>query len=396
MKILWIKTELLHPVDKGGRIRTYQMLRALRKHHEVTYLCLHERAEIHEAIQKADEYCTNLVTVDFKPPAKGSFGYLIALLKNAFSRLPYAVGRYQSVALSRRILDLAPEHDLVVCDFLAPSCNVSDGVAAKAVLFQHNVEAMIWERHASVPQSRIRKAFMCLQWQRMRRFEAAECRRFARVIAVSEVDAAVMRRDYGVASAAAIATGVDTDYFTPPQRFERQSSNMVFVGSMDWVPNEDGMRWFMTDVLPRIRKVVPDATLTIVGRSPSSEMFALAERVGGVKVTGTVPDVRPYMHRAALSIVPLRIGGGTRLKIFESMAAGLPVVSTSIGAEGLSVESGVHFARADTPEDLSSEICTLLRDRTRASRMADAALAYVRQNCSWDAVSEEFIAISCA
>ena len=391
MHILWIKTEFLHPVDKGGRIRTYQMLRALKREHRVTYLTLDDGTAAPNAEELALEYADVVERVTFTPPAKGSAGFFLDLLRNVFSSLPYAVARYRSRALRDRIRELcaAGDVDVVVCDFLAPSLNVPDGLGQPTVLFQHNVEAMIWERHATVAKHPVKRAYMRRQWQRMLRHEQRECARFDHVIAVSAEDAAVFREQYGVAEASHVPTGVDTAYFRPTGQVGRNMHEIVFTGSMDWMPNEDAIRWFVKDILPLVRARVPDATLTVVGRNPSASIRALGDDPA-ITVTGSVPDVRPYIERAAAFIVPIRIGGGTRLKIFEAMAMERPVVSTAIGAEGLPVRDGVDALLADTPEAFADAVVRLLLDPALASRIGDAAASEVRAEYGWDRVAARF------
>ncbi len=391
MHILWIKTELLHPVDKGGRIRTYQMLRSLSRRHHVTYLCLDDGLAASDAIERAREYAQELIVVPFRPAAKRSVGFWVDLLRSLFSPLPYAIARYRSPELRERVQQLAGAADLIVCDFLFPSLNVPDGLLPPAVLFEHNVEATIWQRYVSVPQHPVRRAYMRLQWQRMLRHEARECRRFAHVIAVSPIDAEVIRREYAVASVGHVPTGVDLEYFSASRPRQPESRELVFIGSMDWMPNEDGIRWFATDVFGRVQERIPGTRLLVVGRSPSRGMRALAARNPAIEMTGTVADVRPYLERAAVCVVPLRVGGGTRLKIYEAMSMGVPVVSTAIGAEGLPLRNDEHLLIADTADDQVSAICALLTDRTRASRLAAAARRHVQEHCSWDAVAEGFL-----
>lgn len=392
MRILWIKTELLHPVDKGGRIRTYQMLRALMKHHHVTYLCLDDGCAAADARERAREYCTELATIPFHPSRKFGPAYFGDLARNLFSSLPYAISRYRSEAQRAEIERLAPTHDLIVCDFLTPSQNVPAALGPRAVLFQHNVEAIIWQRHASVAKDPVRRWYFREQWRRMKHFEAEECRRFDRVIAVSEADAAAIRSEYGVEDVRSVPTGVDLEYFTAPASSAREGSELLFVGSMDWMPNEDGIRWFAESVFGRVRARVPDATLTIVGRTPSEKLRNLAERSPGMRLTGTVPDVRPYLARARICVVPLRIGGGTRIKIYEAMAMGIPVVSTTIGAEGLPLAHGEQLLLADTQEEQAEAIVRLLSSPEEAGRLAANALQFVRQHGSWSAVAAKFLA----
>jgi glycosyltransferase involved in cell wall biosynthesis len=188
-----------------------------------------------------------------------------------------------------------------------------------------------------------------------------------------------------------VPTGVDLDYFSASLR-PRQSRELVFVGSMDWMPNDDGIRWFASEIFARIQARVAGARLTVVGRSPSAAMCALAAHNPAIEVTGTVADVRPYLERAAVSVVPLRIGGGTRLKIYEAMAMGIPVVATTIGAEGLPVRQGEQLLIADSTDEQVEGICVLLTDQRRALALAANALRHVQEHCSWDAVAERFLA----
>lgn len=391
MRILWIKTELLHPIDKGGKIRTYQMLRSLARDHDVTYLCLDDGSASSEDRKNAHEYCTRLVTVPFHPTKKRSLAFFIDLLKNMFSNLPYAVSRYHSKLLRQRVTELAHEHDLVICDFLFPSYSVPDGLQVPTVLFQHNVEALIWERRASVPQNLIRRAYMREQWRRMRRFEREECRRLDHVVAVSSSDAHIFRSEYEVRSVSDVPTGVDLEFFSPRAPRPEDNPELIFVGSMDWLPNEDAVCWFCEEILGRVRGLEPRVRLTIVGRSPGAAVRKLAEENSGIVVTGTVPDVRPYLERGAVFVVPLRIGGGTRLKIYEAMAMGIPMVSTTIGAEGLPVRNEEHLLIADTPEEQATAIIRLLENARLASDLAGNALRLVRDQGSWDSVANRFL-----
>jgi glycosyltransferase involved in cell wall biosynthesis len=391
VRILWIKTELLHPVDKGGKIRTYQMLRALKRHHHVTYLSLDDGGSAPDAVALSGEYAQETIVVPFAPAPKAGPCFYAALVGNLFSRLPYAVGRYQSAELRKQVARLAPAADLVVCDFLMPAVNLDDQLQSRSILFQHNVEAMIWKRHCAVPQNEFRRAYVRLQWRRMERFESTTCRHFAHVVAVSEADAQLFRAEYGVKSVSDVPTGVDLDYFSVGADCNRNPMELMFVGSMDWMPNDEGIRWFAAEVFSLVQRQIPGAKLTVVGRSPSAATRALATRNSAIEVTGTVPDVRPFLQRAALSVVPLRIGGGTRLKIYEAMAAGTPIVSTTIGAEGLPVRDGEHLRLADSPTDQAAVIVELLRQPTAARRLAKNALAFVERHCSWDSVAQQFI-----
>jgi glycosyltransferase involved in cell wall biosynthesis len=189
--------------------------------------------------------------------------------------------------------------------------------------------------------------------------------------------------------AADVPTGVDIDHFRPSGAAQERNG-LVFIGSMDWMPNIDGVRWFAQEALPIIRRRRKDLPVTIVGRTPSSSIQALATSDPYIKVTGTVPDVRPFLWGSSVSIVPLRIGGGTRLKIYESMAAGVPVVSTRVGAEGLDVVDRETIALADTPDEFARSVLDLVDDAGARARMSARALDLVAARYSWERVSLEF------
>ena len=287
-----------------------------------------------------------------------------------------------------RLVRQQRQFDSVVCDFLAPAANF--GTLAGCVLFQHNVETSLWRRHAEHARDPLRRAYFRLQARRMFECERKACLEAARIIAVSPADAGLMAEMFGVGmeKISAVPTGVDIDYFRRPPRTPREV-DLVFVGSMDWMPNVDGVHYFVREILPLIRRERPSCTFTVLGRRPSPDILDLARADPLIRITGTVPDVRPGLWAARVSIVPLRIGGGTRLKIYESMAGGVPVVSTTVGAEGLDVEHPTNIRLADTPADFASE-CLQLLNGEAAERMAEAALDLVTARFSWDRIALDF------
>jgi len=383
MKMLWVKADFLHPTDRGGQIRTLEMLKRLHRRHEIHYVAL-DRGDA----SRASEYCSHAYPIEHKVPEKNTVAFGGQLLQGLVSPLPVAVSRYRSEAMKRKIETLSKQEDfgLTVCDFLFPAPNMPD--LASCVLFQHNVEATIWQRHAENAPTPAHRWYFQMQARRMKAYEGEVCGAVKRVVAVSDVDACRMRKDYGPRRVDAIPTGVDLEYFTPAGAAPR-SSDLVFLGSMDWMPNIDGAEWFVREVLPLIRKRKPDCSLVLAGRKPTRAVLDLATG-DGIQATGTVPDIRPYLWGADVSIVPLRIGGGTRLKIFESMAAGVAVVSTTIGAEGLPVEPGTEILIADDPASFADGCLRLMEDPAGRARMTEAARRMVASRFSWEAVSVEF------
>lgn len=390
MRILWLKSDLLLPLDKGGKLRTWHLMRHLARRHDITYLAFTDPDTRPEHVDGMHEVARQVVTVPRRDPAKGSVGFYVDVARRLFDPLPYAVGKYRSAAYRAALQQLlaTQSFDLIVCDFLPPLVNLPDRLPCQAVLFTHNVESDIWRRHADNAPSAVALLYR-QQWRRMLRFEAAALRRFAGVLAVSDTDRDTFARLYPGAARVAIdviATGVDTEFFTPAA-VDPASRSIVFTGSMDWLPNEDAMRYFCHEVLPLVHAEEPDATLTIVGRTPTPQVQKLAGPF--VTVTGRVDDVRPYLASAAVFVVPLRIGGGTRLKIFEAMAMGKAVVSTTIGAEGLPVTDGHDICLADDAPALASAIVRLLRDLPARQAMAQAARALVVERHDWAAVARD-------
>jgi polysaccharide biosynthesis protein PslH len=388
MKLLWVKTDFLHPTTRGGQIRTLELLRCLHRRHEIHYVAFNDPNEP-EGLERAGEYSSKVYPVDFQAVDKASPAFLIELLVGLFSRIPVAVRRYRSANMRCQIERLIQqEHfDSVICDFLFPAPNIPE--RSPFILFQHNVEAVIWKRRTEHAPDPARRLYLKLQAERMYRYEAEVCRNAQKVIAVSEADATLMREWYGVQRAEAVATGVDADYFkvrgpVPP------AADLVFVGSLDWAPNIDGIDWFQREVLPLILRRKPDCSIVIVGRKPPRAIKELSNRYPGIQVTGTVPDVRPWLWGSKVSIVPLRVGGGTRLKIFEAMAAGIPVVSTTIGAEGLGARDGDTIRIADSAEDFATACISLLDDTAERGRLRDRALQMVTEHYSWEAVARAF------
>ena len=394
MRLLWVKTDLLHPVNSGGRIRTYEMLREIRKHHDVDYVALDDGSTPPEALEKFGEYATTIDLVPQTRVDKQGLPFFVDLAKNLASADPYVLDRYRSPELARRIERASGRGDIdvLVCDFLFPARDIPRSIATPKVLFQHNVEARIWERHAQVGRTFLHRAYFGSQYRRMKAAERQLCQGFDWVVAVSEDDANVFRNQYGIRNVSSIPTGVNTDVFTISDPVKRRDGSIVFLGSMDWMPNIDGVRWFVREVLPAVRQEIPHATVNVVGRNPSPEITALAE-LDGVTVSGTVPNVKPYLNEASVFVVPLRVGGGTRLKIYEGMATGIGTLSTTIGAEGLPLQPGKHIRVADDATAMARATIEMLKDPTATNAMGLAAAEYVRSNFGWSGVALEFMRI---
>jgi sugar transferase (PEP-CTERM/EpsH1 system associated) len=393
MRVLWLNAGLLLPLDKGGKLRTWHLMRHLAARHQVTYLSFADPSASPADLSGMRGVCDRLETVPRREVGKGSARFYAAASRFLLDSAPYAVAAYRSAEYGARLARLLaeqPPYDALVCDFLVPAVNLPARVPCPTVLFTHNVEAEIWRRHAETEGRAWRRALLRSQWRRMLRFEARTLARFDLVLAVSEADRETFARLYGArlrAPVRVIPTGVDAGYFAAAADLPFDPYRLAFTGSMDWLPNEDAVLYFCREILPRIRRAEPRVTLSVIGRNPTPAVRRLAEQVPGIEITGRVDDIRPYVARASLSIVPLRIGGGTRLKIYEALAMGRPVVSTAVGAEGLPLVPGRDLAIADDPAAFAAAVVGLLADPAARQRMAGAARRLVAERYDWSAVA---------
>jgi glycosyltransferase involved in cell wall biosynthesis len=388
MKILWVCPLFLHPTTKGGQIRTLETLRRLHRRHEIHFAALYDPAQP-EGPDRSGEYCAKAYPIAHVAPPHSSARFYLQAASGFISTLPVAIARYRSAPMRSLLARLTETErfDAIVCDFLAAAPNLPR--LEEAVLFQHNVETTIWERHFRNAASPIHRALYRRQERQMFHYERQVCHSVRQVIAVSQADADRMKLMFGIEHVGDVPTGVDASYFMPPSDVNL-TNDLVFVGSMDWSPNVDGVMHFVEEIWPLITRRLPDCRLTIAGRAPGPSIQALAERDNRIQVTGTVPDTRPYLWQSKVSIVPLRIGGGTRIKIYEAMAAGLPVVSTKIGAEGLPLADGETIVLADEPERFAEHCIQLVQDSSRRSRIGDAGRNLVAAEYSWEASARCF------
>lgn len=390
MKILWVKAGGLVPPDTGGKIRSYNILRQLARQHSITFFSFYAEHDndLHSGLNDAFD---RVICVPLNLPAPKSFAEMGEYGIHLLSPQPYNISKYCRPKVRRRLQALLEQekYDVILCDFLVAAGVIPWDCSIPKVLFTHNVEATIWRRHFEVATSSFWKVVSWLEWRKM---EAAE-RRYLHladhVLAVSETDRDAFAALVDNWKVTVVPTGVDLDYFQP-MPLEEDANSLVFTGSMDWLPNEDAILYFADAILPLIKRVCPEVSLQVVGRSPSRRLQRLAETEASIQLTGRVDDIRPFVARGSVCIVPLRIGGGTRLKIFEAMAMGKAVISTSVGAEGLAVRSGEHILLADTPEDFARSAISLLQSRKRRQQLGAAAKTLVQESYSWTKVADGF------
>jgi polysaccharide biosynthesis protein PslH len=400
MRILWVKPGGLWPVNTGGRLRSFNIISELSSRHDVSVITTHRPEDDADALAENLPLCRNVTSLEYSAPRRNSRGFAASVLKSWFSELPVDLYKFQIPELRQEVaLRMGSgEVDLCIADFLVSIPNVPLNARTTlrkrripVVYFSHNVEHMIWKRLCSNDSNLLRRFILAVEWRKMRRYEAKVCQRVDLTIAVSEEDRAQLQAMAPGSKNRAVPTGVDIDYFRPAGS-EQNPLELVFTGSMDWHPNEDAILYFIESILPHIQLQLPEVTLTVAGRNPS-DTLKLAAESAGVLLTGTVDDIRPFIARAAVYIVPLRIGGGTRLKIFEALAMGKAIVSTTIGAEGLPLTEGVHVLRADEPLRFAEQVVSLLKDKQQREQLGKAGRSLVEDSFSWAKVATEFEAL---
>jgi polysaccharide biosynthesis protein PslH len=394
MNLLWVKSGVFFPPDTGGRKRTLGMLREIqRAGHSIHFLGLKPQALQVTSEEMADSYANTKEWIPSSEPPRLSPLFFIALATNlVLSKHPYVLDRYRSTAWRQRIAAASKSADLVVCDFLTPAPQFAGLRLDKpVVLFQHNIEAQIWKRLADSAKNPLKRAYLRSQHHRMERAEKHLSSLFDGVITVSPDDTAFCRNQYHLTNVLGhVPTGVDISAFEPATH-PPSVPTIGFLGSMDWMPNIEGIHWFLREVLPLVRQTLPTVRLKIIGRNPPASIRDLSLSDPAIEVTGTVPHVQPHVHGCTLIAVPLLAGGGTRIKIYEAMAMGVPVVSTTIGAEGLPLLDGQDIQLADTAANFAAKLLSLINQPATAVAQATRARHRMETEFSWQAAADRFM-----
>ena len=383
LKVLVLDEEIPYPPNAGKRIRTWNLLKRLAQRHTVCLLCYGSSSDPAAAqVQKAG---INLCLVEPQTAIRGWRLYL-RLLGNLFSPYPFSVAKHYSGRYQRRLDELLKQSwNLIHCEWTPYARFVSRLNCVPVVVATHNVESQIWSRRAQHAKNPIAKIFLWTQAWKMRRFERRALLVASSVTAVTADDRTTMRA-WGVRNAALVPNGVDIEAYSVAP-FTDAHDEILFLGSLDWHPNVDALTYFIEHIFNIIRSTRPSARLRVVGRKPSQALERKISGLAGVDFGGEVGDVRQELDRAAVVVVPLRIGGGSRLKILEALAAGKAVVCTSIGAEGLDVIPGTHLITADDPKEFAVRVLELLESNETRRRLGEEGRMLVEQRYGWNEIA---------
>ena len=387
--LTFVSPRFLFPADSGGKIRTSQILRGLKGGvFKIRLVMPCKRPWRVRYSRELEAVCDELITWDYEDRSDilHTFKKIAWLMK----KIPVSVfSDWSKMGEETVVREVLRNPDILVFDFphslvLAPS-----EWNSPSVIFTHNVEAEIFRRHWEVSRSPLRKAIWATQHRKMYLYEKDILSRFDTVVAVSSRDCEVFKSEFNVKSCHTIPTGVDAEYLE--YHAPNHHSQVVFCGSMDWMANIDAIEYFFSEIWPAIRKMVPSAKMKVVGRAPPKSLVRkILNDNPAWEFTGFVEDVRPHVAGADAFVIPLRIGGGTRIKAFEAMAMGCPVVSTSIGIEGLPVEDGTHYLCADDPMEFARKVAALLSERQTCIRLSEAGRDLVRKNHSFQQAATVF------
>ncbi len=376
MKILFVLVSLPFPPNIGQRMRNYSLVRALRMEgHQVTLLAFGDSDELAVARRGLAELCSGINVVQ-APNDAGRVGYL-GRLRALGSNLPSGAWRLRSEAMLAKVTQMTVDQhfDLIICDDVYQFKNLPAPCAAPIVLNKHTIVHEEVRRFLKNRRNPLVLAYGWSEYRRLLRLEKEACANVAAVWTCSERDTQVLVGANSPVSSAVVPNVINIDDYEPAASDDGRT--VVYVGAMDWLPNRDAVEFFVSDVMPELRRLVPDVNFVVAGREPPPSFRRRLEREPNVRFTGTLPDLRPVIAQAAVCAVPLRIGSGTRLKILEAAAMAKAVVSTTIGAEGLNLIDGKEIVIADGSEAMARAIADLLGDPRRRTEIGQAARHHV-------------------
>ena len=390
-RVLFLCQTLPYPPNGGVFIRSYYTFLELAEAFDVEALCFERSGGRQHHVDAALEALREIgPTEAFPVPQEDSeLRRLVDHGLSVLSRRVFTVYKHRSREFKTRLCEMvrSGRFDLVHFDSLDLSYHLPFVQDIPVVCVHHNIESQLLDRRAGVESNPVIRRYLEFQAKLQRKEERRWCDRVALNVTVSEEDRATLLSIAPDATVEVVPNGVDIDFFSPAGNAESKRSGLVFVGSHGWFPNRDGMEFFCEEILPRIRARTDDLPVTWVGGMPERDRRRF-EAAYDIRATGFVEDIRPYLHQAACYIVPLRVGGGTRLKILDAWAMGNAVVSTSQGCEGLATEPGDNILVADDPQVFSEAVVRVLENPCLRKRLGREGRKTVAEQYAWDKIGD--------
>ena len=385
MRILHLFFKNPYPPVGGAEIVTYNTAKYLSKlGHHVTLLAPVEKEK---RVPELEKFCR------WEPVEENTSTTVTGIVASLPRKNPYVISKYYTDKILNRVEQILTEEefDLAQIETLYPAqygLEIKGKTNIPVILRQHNIESDLARDFYLKEPNPLVKPYRYIRYKKIRRYEAEEIQAFDRSVMITREDEKRLNRINPEASTSVVPAGVDTSYFTP-EASEPEANSLVFVGTMYWPPNVEGVLWFKNKILPLVKERLPGVKLYIVGRNPTRKIKSLAD--SKVVVTGYVDDVRSYIARGEVFIVPLKSGSGMRIKILNAMAMGKPVISTSKGCEGIKVTDGRDIIIADEPEKFAEGIIKLMQNEKTRIGIAKSGLNLIRNNYRWEKVTKELI-----
>jgi sugar transferase (PEP-CTERM/EpsH1 system associated) len=377
--LLYLVHRVPFPPDKGDRIRTFQFLRYLSKRCDVHLACLADEPVAPETIAELRRYCRRVAIVDIQGPRRWLRAGMSLALGGTASEAAFRSGQLRDT-VRQWARETRFGAVLASASSMASYLRVPELADVPAIVDLIDVDSQKWYDYAA--SKRGPKAWLyALEGRRLRRLERGLARSTKSLVLISAAEAAIFRRFCNDGRVEVVGNGVDLDYFKPQPGSTEQGC--VFLGALDYWPNVEGLCWFCQEVWPEVHRRRPQTTLSIVGRRPTAAVARLAE-LPGVKLVGQVPDVRPYVHAAAVSVVPLRIARGVQNKVLESLAMGKATLVSPQALEGLTAQRGAHLRAASTPDEWITQLTQLLDDEASRRQLGAAGRRHVEQRHHWN------------
>jgi glycosyltransferase involved in cell wall biosynthesis len=391
-KILFVTTRIPYPPWEGHQIRTYNLLKRVCEEHEVKLVSFVRSDEDPEHAEHLRTICKSVDLI--KIPADQSKAKLLStILSGVVTKTPFVVRKYSAPEMEQKLKEVIEQDspDLIHFDMLPLAQYLPLCGDIPTILNDHNVESLLVERRAEATSSIPQKVFFSNQAPKLEEFEKYATQNATEILACSQDDAEILSHMGNGKGIHVVANGVDIEQFIPSDNAQVDHNKIIFVGGMGWFPNKDGMNFFIKEAMPLISEQNPNTSLTVVGKSDGLEIpDQLRDKVSA---TGFVDDFRPLVHEAAVYILPLRVGSGTRLKLLEAMAMGKAIVSTTIGAEGVVLEDGENILIADTPQEIAGAVLKLMRNEPLRERLGKAAHEQAKNLYDWRILGNKMLAV---
>jgi sugar transferase (PEP-CTERM/EpsH1 system associated) len=393
MNILWLSHFVPYPPKGGNLQRSFNLLREVAKENRVFLLAFNQKSllptekRLKKSVEQLRSFCKHVQVFEILSE-KSSWSWIKLLLGNLFSPLPYSTKKFQSEKMAQAIQIIMRDNeiDLVHFDTVALAEYLKHLTGGKKVLNHHNIESALLSSRAKREENPLARFYLRLQGNKLNRYENRTCGTFDLNVVVSELDKDKLKNHSSKTEVEVIPNGVDTSYFTISDAQVRKN-NVVFVGGMNWFPNRDAVLYFSEKIWPLLKKEISDVNFTLVGSAPPKKVTDLSKKEA-IEVLGFVEDVRPYLARAAAYVVPIRAGGGTRLKILDAFACGKAVISTSIGCEGLDVTPGRNILLGDSHDKFAEQVIRVCTDGDLRKSLGEEGRKLVEEKYSWVTIGD--------